>query len=94
MAEKQFVYVPSENRYILQDLPVVTNTPMKHRVFEQAAVLHTSEDVPFRLTRAYNLEDEIAINDSQLKKGAQDRGQKLGDVSGGQHLKDSQPENL
>lgn len=93
MAEKYFKYIPQENRYVLEEREGNTNPLPRHRIFEQAAVLHTSEDANIGLTRAYNLEDEIAINDAQLVKGAESRGQKLGEVSGDKHLKDDSPEN-
>lgn len=93
---KHFVYIPEENRYVLQEVggaEVAPNTPDYKRVFQQVSVLHTSEDKISFLTRAYNLEDEIAINDSQLKVGAKERGQKLNDASGGNHVKDNKPES-
>lgn len=94
---KIFKYISSENRYILEEQDEggsesSPSTPEYHRVFEQAGVLHTSGETPIRLTRAYNMEDDLAVNDIQLKKGASERGQSVGDISSGHHLKDNDPE--
>jgi hypothetical protein len=95
---KHFKFIAEENRYVLEEIPDggadgTPNTPDYQRVFQQVSVLHTSDDVPHYLTRAYNLEDEISINDAQLKLGARERGQKLNEVSGGNHIKDNKPES-
>ncbi len=92
MADKTWVYIPEENRYILSDKLVTRQDPFE-RTFKQAAVFHTSEDIPLSITRAYNLEKEICITDYQLNIGARARGQQIGDVSGGKWTPDITPED-
>lgn len=84
------LFLTDENRWVFAEPEQIQE--VSKRVFDQAAVLHTSEERPVRLTRAYNLESSEAINDGQLELGAEERGQTLGDVSGGEVNHDGPPE--
>jgi len=87
-----FKYIKEENKYELTE-GVPDDVTLDDPTFNQAAVLHTSEDVPVSLARAYNLEDDINFTDSQIKDGAKKRGQKVGDISAGRFLPDQTPES-
>ena len=86
-----FKFIPEENRWV-KDIVKPHPISIYNRVFDQKAVLHTSEEHSTHITRAYNLEPLIPINDTELKIGAELRGQELGEASGGRFLKDKSAE--
>lgn len=92
LVEKEFIFDAANNRWALQEAQTKQIVPEYYRVFDQKAVVHTSDEIQPLITRAYNMETFTPISDGQLEEGAEARGQIVGDASGHKHIKDGSAE--